>query len=225
MKDHHRSLLAVLVLALAFLTSVRARADGAETTAPERSTFKPQVLGDVRGMLLLRSNENYFQHTDTFRYGMPTVAGGVGLGAGVELVPRFALLVSAHYVVNGSDRGDAHLRLVSGAVLGLARWSFLRLGEREVDGKVFFDGNVSAGFGRYVIRETYYDTSLSPDQFHKDDGAYGGQVGVEGAVTAFGFRASLGYAFHHAAATISDRIGGSVNAGGHELSLGIGVRL
>jgi hypothetical protein len=225
MNGRPRFVLAALAFAALALTGSRARADTAETDAAPAKAFRPQLLGDVRGMLLFRSNENYFQHTDTFRYGMPTVAGGVGLGAGVELVPRFALLVSAHYVVNGSDRGDAHLRLVSGAVLGLARWSFVRVGEKEGEGKAFFDANLTGGFGRYVIRETYYDTSLSPDQFHKDDGAYGGQVGVEAAITAFGFRASVGYAFHYAPATISDRIGGSVDAGGHELALGIGVRL
>jgi hypothetical protein len=217
---------AMLAFAALILTSAPARAGDAETAAPPPpKTFRPMVLGDVRGMFLIRSNDNYFQHTDTFRYGMPQVAGGIGLTAGVEIVPRLALLASAHYVVNGSDRGDAHLRLVSGAVLGLVRWSFVRIGDTDAESKGFFDTSLTGGFGRYVIRETYYDTSLSPDSFHKDDGSFGGQIGTEASVTAFGFRASIGYAFHYAPATVNDRIGGAVYAGGHELSLGLGVRL
>jgi len=215
------------------LAPALARADEPDAAPPSAGAFRPRLLGEVRGVLLFRSNDNYFQHTDTFRYQMSGVAGGIGLGAGVEIVPRLALLASAHYVVDGSDRGDAHLRVASGAVLGLVRWSFVRLGETDEAGpsgarvqKVsFFDASLTGGFGRYVIRETYYDTSLSPDTFKKDDGAFGGQLGAEAAVTLYGFRATLGYAYHLAPASISDRIGGVVRAGGHELSVGVGVRL
>jgi hypothetical protein len=214
-----RALVVLAVLAFA----LPARAED-EPAPPKEPSHGPKIVGDVRGLLLWRTNDNYVRHASTFHYDMPSAAIGVGLTGGVEVVKRLSLLAGAHYEMNGADRADAHLRVQSGAILGLARWAFYRT-QDDNTGSAFFEASAIGGFGRYLIRETYVNTALSPDTFAKSDGAFGGVGGLECAVVVGALRAMLGYSFSWSPASISDRIGGSMNASGHELALGVGVFL
>jgi hypothetical protein len=186
-------------------------------------SFHPRLVGDIRAVTLIHSSNNYFDHASTFGYDLSNAASGVGLTLGAELLPRVSLLAEGFYVVTGADRSDAQLRLYSGAVLGVVRWSFLRWASRSDD--VGIDLAASAGFGRYLMKETFVDPSLSPERFVHRDGSFGGLGSIEASVTFHAFRGAIGYAFHYAPATITDRIGGSVYAGGHEIYLGVGVCL
>ncbi len=208
-----RCVLAILALA------VPAYADGDKPDSS--SATDPHLVGDVRFMMLVRTDDNYFVHTSRFNYDFPQTAGGVLMSLGVALTPRLSLLGEGFYVVDGADRGDARLRLSSGALLGLARGALARFSEKDVTGEIALSG----GFGRYYIKETYVDPSLSPMVFHASDGSFGGVGSIEASITTSAFRAVIAYGYHYAPASISDRVRGSVDAGGHEISIGVGVRL
>ncbi len=222
-KNLMRAGLAVVALAASALAPREAAADepqadkGDGTPAP----FRPHFIGDLRAMALMRTDNNYFSHANTYSYSIDPGAGGVQLNLGAELLPRLALVASAHYAIDGADRDSAQLRLQSAAILGMARWSFWRTGGDDWH----FDATLQGGFGRYAIKETYLDPAISPQTYEQDDGAWGGTGGLQASLTMSGFVAVLGYGFHYAPATVSDRIGGTVQAGGHELSVGLGVWL
>ncbi len=212
-------MIAVLV---ALVGSARADAPVATATkeAPDPESY-PHLVGDVRAVLLIRSDDNYFQHATRFGYDFPSEAGGVAVTLGAAISPRVALLAEGLYVEDGSDRGLSRLRLVSGALLGVARVTLMRAATHGASAEL----SANVGFGRYFLRETYVDPELSPTVYSNYAGSYGGVGGLEGAVTVGVFRLALVYGYHYAPAAVDDRIRGSVEAGGHELSLAVGVSL
>ena len=223
MKTRCMWIAAVVTALVTTLFTAPARADESPDATVTPKTFDPHIIGDVRGMLLVRSSDNYFQHASTFRYDLSGTAPGVAINVGVELLPRLSLLASAHYVMSGSDRADARLRLLSGAVLGMARVAFVRYASD--DQRLIGDLAATVGFSRYFLRETYVNPALSATTFKNDDASFGIRLGVEPSLTFSNARVVGGYAFHYAPASVTDRIGGSAYGGGHEISLGVGVRL
>jgi hypothetical protein len=203
--------------------SVAAAIFSAGAAARAQAGSAIHLVGDFRGMVLVRDDDNYFQHANTFRYSIPREAGGVQLTIGAALGSRVSLLAEGFYVGEGADRGDAHLRLSSGALLGVVRWAFLRW--ELPDGNGSIDLSALGGFGQYLIRETFVDPGLSPQVFTHDDASFGGLGGIETSIVFSVFRGVIGYGYHVAPAAVNDRIRGSVNAGGHEVSIGVGVRL
>ena len=213
----------VFALVASLATEREAAADEpqADRSDGTSAAFRPHFIGDLRAMALIRTDNNYFAHANTYSYSINPGAGGVQLNLGAELLPRLALVASAHYAIDGADRDSAQLRVQSAALLGMARWSFWRTGGDEWH----LDTTLQGGFGRYAIKETYLDPAISPQTYEQDDGAWGGTVGLQASLTLSGFVAVAGYGFHYAPATVTDRIGGTVQAGGHELSIGLGVWL
>jgi hypothetical protein len=219
----YKSAVVLLVVAACVSISRVAEADseGGDASTTSAAPLRPHFVGDLRLMYFLsRSDNNYFAHASAYSYSIGPDPG-IQLNVGVELLPRWSLVGSAHYSIEGADRDSAQLRLQSGAILALARWSVFRVSDAAARVDVALQG----GFGRYVIKETYLDPAISPQTYEKDDGAWGGTVGVQGSLTLSAFLAVLGYGFHYAPATIADRIGGTVQAGGHEMSIGVGVWL
>jgi hypothetical protein len=84
---------------------------------------------------------------------------------------------------------------------------------------------LTGGFGRYYLRERFLDPGLSPTVFSTTASSLGGFGGLEASVRITAFRIVLAYGYHVARAEIADRIRGTVDAGGHEISIGIGVAL
>jgi hypothetical protein len=193
----------------------------ADDTLATRSQTETHLVGDVRGMFLVRDDDNYFRHTDRFNYDMPSVAGGIMGTLGGEIANRLGLYGEGFYVVDGADRSNARLRLSSGALLGVVKATLVRASADHVSVQLTSVG----GFGRYYIRETYVDRDLSPMVYSTVSHSYGGLGGIEASLTAAAFRAVIAYSYHYAPASISDRVRGSVAAGGHEISIGIGVSL
>ncbi len=179
------------------------------------------LVGDVRMLIYDRDDNNYFRDAEKFNYSMPSAALGIMGSLGAQLSPRLAVAGEAFYALDGADRGDARIRLASGALVSVARFSLAHVHEDMVDADV----SVIGGFGRYYIKETFVDPGLSPMVYSSSAGSFGGLGGVEASISAASFRAVLCYAYHYAPATVDDRIRGSVDAGGHAISFGIGVRL
>ena len=213
----------VAALAAAEIVSTPAQAQTPEhdQDASTSESFHPRFLGDLRALFLVRTDDKYFGHANAYSYPIDPAASGIELNLGGELLPRLALLASAHYAIDGADRDSARLRLQSGALLGVARWTFARVG----DDALHFDAALQGGFGRYIIKETYVDPALSSQTYEQDDGAWGGMVGAQASLTISGIVAVAGYGFHIAPATVADRIDGTVQAGGNEISVGVGVWL
>ena len=190
-------------------------------TAHADDTQDTQLVGDVRALLLIRADNNYFTHASRFDYDLPGEAGGVEMTLGARFGSRVTLGGAAMYVEDGADRGDARLRLVSGAVLAVGRIAIARVQDSDVGAELAATG----GFGRYYIKETFIDPGLSPMVYDNYAGSFGGFGGLEAALHAHGFRLVIAYGYHYAPARIDDMIRGSVEAGGHELSVGLGVSL
>jgi hypothetical protein len=191
---------------------------------PPREPVEPdpvKLVGDVRGMLYVRDDNNYFRHAQISRYDISSAAGGVELTLGLVPMRRLSFSAEGFYVVDGADRGDARLRLTSGAIVGVAKYALAAVETKEAGAHAA----VAGGFGRYFLRERFLDPGLSPMVYAKDASSYGGFVGIEGAMHVAAFRVVLRYAYHVARAEIDDRIRGSVDAGGHEISIGIGAVL
>jgi hypothetical protein len=196
-------------------------ADPSLKGAPPVEAFRPRFVGDLRYLFLIRTDNNYFGHANAYAYPLDPSADGIQLNLGGELLPRLTLSVAGLYAINGADRDSAQLRLQSGALLGMVRWTFARVGDTDTH----VDAALQGGLGRYFIKETYLDPAISPQTYEKDAGDWGGTVGLQASATFSGFVGVLGYGFHTTPAGISDRIGGTVQAGGHEISLGVGVWL
>jgi hypothetical protein len=210
-----------LVAAGALTAAARsAQADDADKT-PAASPSRPHFVGDLRALFLVRNDNNYFGHANAYSYPMDPLAPGVELNLGAELLPRVTLSASGLFAIDGANRDSAQMRLQSAAALGMVRWAFVRAGDSDS----IFDLAVQGGFGRYVIKETYLDPALSSQTFEHDSGDWGGTAGIQASLASHGFLAVLGYGYHVTPASISDRIGGTVSAGGHEVSIGLGVFL
>jgi hypothetical protein len=195
-----------------------ARADS--SARPSDDDSGAHLVGDVRAMMLVRDDNNYFRHASAWGYSVPNEAGGIQLALG-GAIGRLSFAAEGFYVGDGADRGDARLRIESGALLGVASYALARFAEKRNAGAFV----LRAGFGRYVLHESFVDRNLSPMVYKQDDASFGGFAGVEANLTLGAFRAMIAYGYHVAPAQIADRVRGSVTAGGHEVSIGLGVRL
>lgn len=206
-----------LFLLLVLIPSL-AHAEGEKPQPPDDG---PHLIGDVRLLIYDRDDNNFFRDAEKFNYSMSSAALGIMGTLGAQITPQLALAGEAFYALDGADRGDARLRLASGALVGVARYSLAHVHQDNVDANF----SVLGGFGRYYIKETFVDPGLSPMVYSTSAGSFGGLGGLEASLAVSAFRATIAYAYHYAPASIDDRIRGSVDAGGHAISLGIGVRL
>src|SRR5262245_55890267 len=119
--------IAITCFALA-ITGSRARADeGVTEHARDDHNDGPQLVGDVRAMLLVRTDNNYFTHAEKFNYDYPGEAGGIQGTLGVELAHRVSIFGEGFYVLDGANRSGAQLRLSSGALLGGVKAAVFRM--------------------------------------------------------------------------------------------------
>ena len=185
-----------------------------------RDSWRPSVFVDARAGVLVRSNTDYFGQAETFGYPVSSVAGGLGLQVGYELLPRFSLAVTGSYYKEGSTRRFAKLVIGSESLLVHVRYAVLRLSTDPLMAELV----ASLGAGRYWIKEGYSDPSLFPGTITHDGAGFGFTPGVELALHAAGVRFTLAYAYHWAPVGVSNDLGGEVRAGGHELTFGLGAR-
>lgn len=221
-------LVSMAIVALASGVPSVARAQGepddraSSSHVLERGGFSPHVVSDLRVAMLVRSNSGYFSQASTFGFPIPTTALGFTLGVGVELLPRLSLVATGSYFGQGATREQYAKLMLTSESLGLdARYAFLRWESAPVMGQI----EARLGGGRYWMRETFTDPLLSSQSFVADGASLGFSAGLEASVHVSVFRTVVGYAYHYAPATIENRIGGAVHAGGHEISFGFGIRL
>jgi hypothetical protein len=235
---------AALALAVVSLWPLAAVADDEPVEKDDRGFFLSERLPirlDARLGFMFRNDRGYYHDARVFAEQprvstntkvaegdpIPPAGGGV-VSAGVALFPRTTLAVSFAQFTNGVSEAETKLSLTSqrfGADLKFAPLFFHGGGSSSVWESWSARLDLCAGVGYYVMREDYldravFDTTLTHVSHH-----VGGRFGIELAAYAGPLGAVIAYAYHLAPATVSDRIGGSIDAGGHEISIGLAVRL
>jgi hypothetical protein len=211
------------LLTCVYVGSARAEAlDSVGRRASEEQASSPALVTDLRFATLIRSNEGYFSQAGVFGFPVPTAAAGVSLTLGAEILPRVTVFAAGSYFGQGARRQEfGKLMLTSEALVVGARYAFLRASAEHL--MVQLEG--SLGGGKYWMRETFYDQLLSAQTFVVDANGAGFVTGLEASLHTYAFRAVVGYAYHYAPVSISNDIGGTAHAGGHEINFGLGVRL
>jgi hypothetical protein len=196
--------------------------DALEPSADVTHASSPALVTDLRFSTLIRSNEGYFSQAGVFGFPVPTVAAGVAMTLGVEILPRVTVFGAGNYFGQGARReAFGKMMLTSESLLLGARVAVLRTTADQLMAQL----EVWGGGGKYWMRETFYDQLLSAKTYVSDSNGAGFATGIEGSFHVAAFRLVAGYAYHYAPAAISNEVGGTVHAGGHEIDIGVGVRL
>jgi hypothetical protein len=167
----------------------------------------------VRGGGLVRDDNQYLSHAQTFGFDRLDATGGAVLEAGTEIAPRLSLHLSWGGFNSTSAKRLDTLELRTDAVLAHVRYAVWRWEKREV----MAQAQVSIGGGFYRIGETFDDMTRSAS-------SAGMRVGADLSTYWRWVGFIFGYGYHLAPATLADRLGGTVGAGGHEVSAGFSVR-
>lgn len=169
---------------------------------------------NVRGGGYVRDDGGYLSHAQTFGWSDIDATGGAILEAGADLTQRLSLYVSWGGFSNRWPTGRlSNLELRTDAVLGHVRYAAWQWRTRDVLGQA----QLFLGAGWYRLSESL-----------DDRGRTDSSLGVRGSADFvihwrwIGFL--LGYGYHAATASVSDRLGGTLGAGGHEVSAGLSLR-
>ena len=167
----------------------------------------------LRGGGLVRDDDRYLSHAQTFGFEGLDATGGAVLEAGTEIAPRLSLHLSWGGFTSQSAKRLDTLALRTDAVLAHVRYAAWRWENREV----MAQAQLSVGGGFYRIAETFDTMSRAASSAGVRAGA---DVSIYWRWAGFVF----GYGYHLAPAQLADRIGGTVSAGGHEVSAGFSIR-
>ncbi|MGZ3449789.1 MAG: hypothetical protein ACXVEF_09335 [Polyangiales bacterium] len=222
--NHLRLAAVVTLAALVLHASVANASDVRPVDGEARPTGWPYAFtADVRAAMLIRSNSEYFHQAETFGYPVSNPAGGIVLDLGAEILPRLTLFAAGGYYGHGATReGFGKLMLTSESLLLGLRYAIKRSDVVEKVMQLQLEG--WAAGGAYFIRETYSDPLLSAQTYVRDGSSAGFAGGLDASMTILAIRFIAGYAYHYAPASVSNEIGGVARAGGHQLTLGLGIR-
>jgi hypothetical protein len=183
---------------------------------------RARVLVNVRGGGLTRDDGGYLAHAQAFGFEHLDAGSGVSLEVGTELTSRVALVGSYGVFESSAVRRLSKLSLRSEAMLLSLRYRvwqtrFGRANGRVGAGPWMAQVTLSGGAGMYRL-----DDQL--DDITQESGGFGMRGGGDVALYWRWIGFVLGYGYHYAEPRIHDRVGGSVGAGGHEVSAGLGLR-
>lgn len=229
----------VVAIAVASLWPFQASAEDEEPES--RGVFLSERMPirlDARFGLMFRHDSGYYHDARVFAEvprvststsvaegdAIPPAGGGI-VSAGVALLPRTTLSLSFGQFTNGVQEGETKLSLTSqrfGADLKFAPLSVH--GGKELWESWSARLELCAGVGYYVMREDYLDRAVFDTNLTHASHHLGGRFGVEAVAYIGPLGLVIAYAYHLAPASISDRIGGSIDAGGQEFSIGLALR-
>ena len=240
--------LALALPAAARADEPRARVVPSPSAAPQTEPAAPPPGGvffsdpfllrlNLRGGLYFRNDHGYYDHARVFAEP-PNVStntstavgsaippgGGGSIEVGVTPLPRLSLFGSYASYTNGVSETESKLSL-SSQRFGLdLRYAVLRASSSEDTWKFTAQIEASVGVGYYVMREDFLDRAIFDTTLTHSDHSVGERLGLDATAYVGPLGFVVGYAYHHAAASVSDRLGASVDAGGHEISLGLAFR-
>lgn len=176
-----------------------------------------RVTVNLRGAAFIRSDDGYAEHAEVFGLGGAGLGGGGVVEGGLRLAPRLWLYASWSGFTSLSDRRLGQLRVTNQVLLAQVGLTALRRDLAISSERFAIRIDLVAGGGLYSLSDDLDGVSRSE---RGPGGRAGGQV-------TFSWR-SLGfivaYGFHLASASLDDRVGGSLRAGGNEVSGGLAIR-
>jgi hypothetical protein len=170
---------------------------------------------------LVHGGDGYTDHAAVFGFGRSLVGFAFGLAAGVQVTPRLRIVAAASGAIGSSQRRiepDETLRITNGAYLLQAGYTPLRHDFDVLGAPWFVAVEVVAGGGVYTVADDLGGHSRSAV-------GPGGSAGARLMTGSGAWYMGAGYALHLSTASIHDRLGGELSAGGHEIGFELGFRL
>jgi hypothetical protein len=209
-----RVLSALAATTLAFV-AIEARADFREAGA---------ITVNLRGGGQIRRDRGYGDDAEAFGFGRIAQGGGGGLELYAAPWKRVSFGASFGGFSSSAKRDTTTLTLSSQAWLAHVRvtpWrQILRAGQQAF--LLELDADVAAGL--YAMKRTYDDATLYPSSIVASDRSGGLRVGVDVAGYWHAIGLVVGYAYAYAPARVTDRVGGAIQAGGHEFTGALSLR-
>lgn len=197
---------AIAVLALAALGGA----------APEARADEQRVTLALRGAVLDRDDDGYADHAAVFGLGNPEVAGGGVVELGVRAAPRLWLYASWSGFASLASRRQGELGVRNQALLGQVGLTVLRLDIGTDQVPLALRADLLAGGGLYLLRDEL-------DGEARRSAAPGARGGAQVTLSWRSIGFTLAYGHHLTRASIDDRVGGALGAGGNEFGAGLAV--
>lgn len=169
-----------------------------------------------RGGAFIRDDRGYADHAAVFGLDGAGLGGGGVLEGGVRVAPRLWLYASWAGFSSLATRRMEELRVTNQALVAQAgvtafRWEPLLAGAQV---PMALRVDVLAGGGLYTVRDEL-------DGASHDASGPGLRAGAQATLSwrALGF--TLAYGYHLSRASLDDRVGGALRAGGNEIGAGL----
>lgn len=201
--------------ALFGLALAAAVAPGAARAGEERLTLS------MRGAAFDRDDGGYADHAGVFGLGGAEVGGGGVVEAGVRVAPRLWLYASWSGFTSVAARRLDELRVSNQALLVQAGVTVFRRDELTAwtEGMpIALRCDLVAGGGLVTLRDEL-------DGVSRRARGPGLRAGAQVTVSWRALGLTLAYGRHFARASLEDRLGGELGAGGNELGAGLSLRL
>jgi hypothetical protein len=169
---------------------------------------------ELRGGGFDRDDGGYADHAEVYGLSNPELAGGGVIEGGVRFLPRLWLLGSWSGWSTSGARRLSELDVENRAVLAHVGFTAYREEFETDDVAWWLRADVSAGAGLYTISDDL------DGEGHRDRGP-GARLGAQIAAGWRGVGLALSYGWHLTDVHIDDRVGGTLNAGGHEFGAGL----
>lgn len=180
----------------------------------EASADEQRVTLGLRGGVFDRDDHGYADHASVFGLGDPEVAGGGVLELGVRAAPRIWLYASWSGFASLASRRLGELGVRNQAVLGQVGLTVLRLDLGTDQLPLSLRADVLAGGGLYVMSDEL------DGEAHRST-APGARGGAQVTLSWRSIGFTLAYGHHVTRASIEDRVGGGLRAGGNEIGAGL----
>ena len=184
-------------------------------TREARAEEQRVTLG-LRGGVLDRDDDGYADHASVFGLGDPEVAGGGVVELGVRAAPRLWLYASWSGFASLASRRQGELGVRNQALLGQVGLTVLRLDIDTGHLPLSLRADVLAGGGLYVISDEL------DGEAHRAT-APGARGGAQVTLSWHSIGFTVAYGHHVTRASIEDRVGGALRAGGNELGVGLAL--
>ncbi len=207
--------LGALVTLGAALASPEARADFREGGA---------ITVNFRGGGQLRRDKGYGDAADAFGFGRIAQGGGGDLELYVEPMKRLSFGVSFGGYSASAKRTTTTLTLSSAAWLAHARFAVWRQVFKVRGSQFLVQLEADGAGGVFSMKRSWDDSTLYSSALSTSTRSGGVRVGLD--VSAYWHAIGLvaGYGYAYAPASVSDHLGNSIQAGGHEFTGALSLR-
>lgn len=179
---------------------------------------------NFRGGGQLRRDKGYGDAADAFGFGRIAQGGGGNLELYVEPFKRLSFGLSFGGYSASAQRTTTTLTLSSAAWLAHARFAAWRQVFKVRGSQFLVQLEADAAGGVYSMKRTMDDPTLYPSAFVTSTRSGGVRVGLD--LSAYWHAVGLvaGYGYAYAPASVHDRLGNEIQAGGHEFTGALSLR-